>query len=140
MNEELFDAVRRLELPASDYAIFGSGPLAIRGIIAECSDLDVLCRGEAWDAVQSKGRKEFLPEYGVSVVTMSAIAGSDVTFGTEWGIGNFDVDKLIDTAEIIDRIPFVRLEHVVRYKTIRSSAKDLRHLKWLEESGYSTRR
>ena len=59
-----------------------------------------------------------------------------VTFGTKWGIGNFDVEELIDTAEIIDALPFVRLEHVIRYKQIRSSAKDLLHLDALKVSGY----
>ena len=47
---------------------------------------------------------------------------------TEWAIGDFDVDELIDTAEVIDGIPFVRLEHVVAYKRIASRDKDVEHL------------
>ena len=43
-----------------------------------------------------------------------------MTFGREWGIGDFNVTELIETAEMIDSLPFVRLEYVVRYKTIRS--------------------
>ena len=40
----------------------------------------------------------------------------------------FDHDDLIDTAELIDGLPFVRLEHVIDYKQVRASPKDLLHL------------
>ncbi len=125
MNVTLFDQLRQLELPTNDYAIFGSGPLAIRGIIPSCNDLDIICRGEVWETVCQIGRTEFLPEYDVTVVSLADRA---ITFGTTWGIGSFDVDDLINTAEIIEALPFVRIEHVVAYKTIRSSTKDLLHL------------
>ena len=58
-----------------------------------------------------------------------------VTIGTEWAIGEFDVDELIDTAETIDGLPFVRLVHVIRYKEIAARPKDLRHLELLRGAG-----
>ncbi len=133
MESTLFDRLRHLDLPKQDYAIFGSGPLAVRQIIPSCTDLDVLCRHEAWEIVKRRGVMEFLPEYQVTVATFFNGA---ITFGTEWGIGSFDVNELIDTAEIIDSLPFVRLEHVVTYKRIRASAKDLLHLDALDASGH----
>jgi hypothetical protein len=131
-SSALFDQLQSLRLPAGSYAIFGSGPLAIRGIIPSCNDLDVLCKEDAWKIVSRIGTTEFLPEYGVSVV---ALADSEITFGTSWGIGDFDIEALIDSAEVIDGLPFVLLEHVIRYKTIRSSPKDRRHLDALKSSG-----
>ena len=56
-----------------------------------------------------------------------------ITFGTRWGIGDVDVPELIRSAEIIRGLPFVRLEHVVRYKQIRASEKDVEHLKLLAD-------
>ena len=125
----LFDQLRQLNLPPREYAVFGSGPLAIRGIIPLANDLDVICQDEVWKIVSEIGSIEYLPEYDVSVVTM---ADGALTFGTKWGIGNFDIDELIATAETIDDLQFVRLEHVVRYKKIRSSEKDQLHLGALE--------
>lgn len=133
MDATLFDQLRQLELPPKGYAIFGSGPLAIRDIIPACNDLDILCRQEVWDIVSKKGMTKFLSGYGV---TVASFFDGAITFGTEWGIGDFNVGELIETAEIIDSLPFVRLEHVVRYKTIRSSTKDLQHLSALEASGH----
>jgi len=125
VDPTLFDRLRQLNLPAQGYAVFGSGPLAIRGIVPLSNDLDILCREEVWNIVSQIGTVEFLPEYDVTVVALSDGA---LTFGMKWGIGNFDVDELIATAEIIDALPFVRLEHVITYKKIRSNTKDLLHL------------
>ena len=127
----IFDELRSLNLPDRDYAVFGSGPLAIRGVISGSNDLDVICRGDVWRDISSRGRLEYLPDYDVSV---ASFFDGRVTFGTSWGIGNFDVDELIDTAEKIESLRFVRLKHVVDYKTIRSSDKDLQHLRALRQS------
>ena len=126
---QLFDLLRSLALPIGDFAVFGSGPLIIRGIIEPGDDLDVITRGAAWRRAREVGALEYLPEHEVEIV--SCFDGA-VTIGTAWGIGDFDVDELIDTAEIIDDLPFVRLEHVVRYKQVAARPKDLRHLRLLE--------
>ena len=125
----LFDRVKSLQLPSADYAIFGSGPLIVREIIPVSNDLDIICRGSAWKTVQEIGDPEYLSEFDVTVVTM---CDGRLTFGTEWGIGNFDVDALIDSAEVIDGLPFVRLEHVAIYKEIINRPKDLQHLEALQ--------
>jgi hypothetical protein len=132
MAAGLFDRLRQLELPPDGYAIFGSGPLAIRKIIPSCNDLDVLCKPLVWSLVLEIGNSEYLPKYDVTVVNLPDY---DITFGTSWGIGKFDIDALIDGAETIDSLPFVRLEHVIAYKMIRSSAKDLVHLDALRSVG-----
>jgi hypothetical protein len=129
--QKLFRELRDLALPCGDYAIFGSGPLIVRGIIAGSNDLDVICRRSAWERVQSIGEIEYLEEYGVTIVTLS---DGRLTFGTAWGIGQFNVDALIDDAEEIDGLPFVRLEHVISYKMERGSRKDLEHIEAIEKS------
>ena len=125
----LFDRVKRLNLPVSDFAIFGSGPLIVRGIIPASNDLDIICRGQAWERVKAIGELEYLSKYDVTVVTM---CDGRLTFGTRWAIGEFDTDELIDGAEEIDGLPFVRLEHVKNYKEISKRPKDLRHIEALK--------
>jgi hypothetical protein len=133
MAAALFDRLRQLELPPDGYAIFGSGPLAIRKIISSCNDLDVLCKPRVWSSVLEMGDSEYLPRYDVTIVHLP---DCDITFGTSWGIGEFDIEALIDGAETIDSLPFVRIEHVIAYKKIRSSAKDLAHLDALRSAGH----
>ena len=127
LEQNLFDLLRSLELPMGDHAIFGSGPLIVRGIIEGTNDLDVISRGRAWERALRAGELLSLPD-GARIV--SCFDGA-VTIGTNWAYGDFDINELIDTAETIDGLPFVRLEHVVRYKEIAARPKDLTHLELL---------
>lgn len=127
LEQNLFDLLRSLELPIGDYAIFGSGPLIVRGIIEGTNDLDVISRGRAWEQALSAGELVSLPD-GAEIV--SCFDGA-VTIGTNWAYGDFDINELIETAEVIDGLPFVRLEHVVRYKEIAARPKDRTHLELL---------
>ena len=129
--KSLFDRVKSLKLPEGDFAIFGSGPLIVREIVPASNDLDIICRGRAWDYIKGVGETEYLAEYKLSIVSM--FDGS-LTFGTTWGIGAFDTDELIDSAELIDGLPFVRLEYVAKYKKISKRLKDLQHLEALFDS------
>ncbi len=126
--KSLFDLVKSLNLPEGDFAIFGSGPLIVRGIVPASNDLDIICRGGAWDYIKGLGECEYLTEYNVDIVTL--FDGS-LTFGDGWGIGAFDTDELIDNAEFIDGLPFVRLEYVAKYKKVSKRPKDLQHLEAL---------
>jgi len=128
--DELFALLRTLDLPAGDHAVFGSGPLLVRGIIAEANDLDVISRGRAWDRALAVGEVVRLPEDGAQIVSCF---GGLVTIGRSWAYGDVDIDDLIDTAEILDGIPFVRLEHVVAFKQLARRPKDLDHLRLLEQ-------
>lgn len=127
---ELFALLRSLELPIGDYAVFGSGPLLVRGVIAEANDLDVVSRGRAWERATAIGEIVRLPEDGAEIV--SCFDGL-VTLGRSWAYGDVDIDHLIDTAEVIDGLPFVRIEHVVAFKQLARRPKDLEHLSLLEQ-------
>ncbi|MBK5267417.1 MAG: hypothetical protein JJE47_08265 [Acidimicrobiia bacterium] len=128
-HADLFEALRSLDLPPGDFAVFGSGPLIIRGIIDGTNDLDVISRGPAWERACVVGEVEFVEEYGVDIVQCFDHA---ITIGRSWGYGEFDINQLIDTAETIDGLPFVQLEHVIAYKQIAGRPKDLDHLRRLK--------
>jgi hypothetical protein len=122
-----------MKLPRRDFAVFASGPLIVRGVIPATNDLDVVCRGAAWDKVGKIGTLQFNDGYDVEIVT---ICDWEVTFGNRLGRGNFDVDMLIDRAEFINGLPFVELKHVVEYKLERASDRDLRHIELLKRTEY----
>ena len=132
-STELFDQLAALELADGEYAVFGSGPLAIRGLIDDPADLDVLCRGASWERIEEFGTIKALDD-GSKIVS---IDGGRLTFGRSWAYGAFDVDELIDTAEVIGGLPFVLMKHVVAYKRIRSSDRDRVHLELIGRAGLS---
>ena len=111
--------------------MFGSGPLIIRGIIEATNDLDVVSRGPAWELARTRGEPMTLGDGAV----VAGFFGGAITVGTSWSYGEVDIDQLIETAEVIDDLPFVRLEHVVAYKRIAARPKDVEHLRLMEEAG-----
>ena len=129
----LLQQVADLELPAGEYAIFGSGPLLVRGVIDAVSDIDILCRGAAWRCAQELGAAVYLAEQDVDIIS---IDDGVITIGKTWGYGDFDTDILINSAELIDGLPFVRLEYVVAYKRIANRRKDHEHLQVLQAKGF----
>lgn len=126
---ELFDQLRALELPPNDYVIFGSGPLVVRGVIEQSNDLDVVCRGAAWQAVCRLAPPEPDPHWGVELVNL---CDGRLSFGSTWAVGDVDVDEIVDNAETIDGLPFAPLDYVVDYKRILGRPKDLEHLEALD--------
>ena len=129
MDGAIFERLKELNLPAGDYAVFGSAPLLIRGIIDDVDDLDIISRGSTWVYAQTLAPVTVLEPYGIDIVD---IDDGLITIGTTWGIGEFDLDELIDTAEVIDDIPFVRLRYVEEYKRVGGRPKDLDHLERLD--------
>lgn len=125
----LFDRLRRLSLPAGQYAVFGSGPLAVRGLIERVGDLDVIVRGEAWDQVVVLGRVVMLGAHE------TVDLGTGLTFGRSWAYGDFDIGKLIDDAGWIEELPFVRLSAVVEYKELADRPKEREHIRLIREAG-----
>jgi hypothetical protein len=120
-----------LRLPRGDWALFGSGPLLLRGWIDDVGDLDVICRGAAWEHARAIGDLGVLQPDGVEIVD---IDGGAITIGTSWRYGDITVSDLIDDAEEIEGIPCVRLEHIVAYKRIAGRSKDRVHLQIIEQS------
>jgi len=132
MTDDLFGLVKELNLPPGDFAIFGSGPLIVRNIVPFKNDLDIICRNKAWETVQQIGQPQYLQDYDANIVS---IADGAVTFGTTWGIGQFDINTLIDSAEILQGLPFVKLQYVIEYKRIRGLPKDLSHIEAARKAG-----
>ena len=123
----LLGKLRALDLPEGDYAVFGSGPLAAHGLVEEVRDLDVVARGPAWARAKELGPVRTAPK-GDPVVWLEG--GAIEVFGGWLG---WDIDALIDNAEIIDGLPFARLEDVLAFKLSHGRPKDVAHARLIEE-------
>lgn len=128
---ELFETLRSLDLQVGNYAVFGSGPLIVRGLIPAANDIDVVARGDAWAKASHLGEMVELPEHGIEVA--SFLEGA-ITVGTTWAYGDIDLDALIDSADLIDGLPFAKLSYVIAYKRAAARPKDVEHLRLLEQS------
>lgn len=123
-NKELFDQIRKINLPLGEYVLAGSAPLGIRNL-KKCKDLDVLVSEKLWNIL----KKDF--KFGKFPSGEIALVKDNIEFSKKWF--SEDANSLIKGAEIIDDLPFIKLEEVLKYKLILNREKDVVDIKILEK-------
>ena len=122
VNQELFKKVKELNLPIGKYALFGSTPLGIRNL-KNCHDIDIVVAEELWDEYKNKAEWELkeMPNKFKDVY----LCNGDIELWKNWRPENWDIRDLIRNAEIIEGLPFVKLEEVIKWKKMNGREKDL---------------
>jgi hypothetical protein len=125
--EELFKKLKEMNLPKGKFVIFGSGPMGIRGL-KEIGDLDVIVTEDIFDDFAKRpdfnlGKKKSNNEY---------LERDGIEFYKNWHPGDWDINKLIQEAEIIDDLPFVKLEDVLKWKKSKMREKDIKDIESIE--------
>lgn len=112
---KLLTCLKNLNLPKGEYAIVGSGPLAIRGI-REARDVDIIVTKNLWEKLVKEHNIEASPferfrlEHGtVEVMGNKSVYMSPLIKPAE---------DLIKEADIIGGYPFVQLHIIKRCKRI----------------------
>lgn len=121
-EHEHFRALLALELPAEDFAVTGSAVLYAHGLIDDPRDLDVLARGRAWERVLELGEPKPTPLADGAEVTLG-----DLQFVDNWFPG-WTTDELIDGADVLHGIRFVRLDVIRATKAMLGRPRDLEHV------------
>jgi hypothetical protein len=128
-NNPIFKNLVDLNMPTNDFALFGSGPMFAHGLKELGHDIDVIARGEAWQEATKFATPQPTKSGNGEVVELF---GGEIEIFSAWGPGEWDIDELIDMAEIIEGIRFVRLEQVLRWKQQMNRPKDVEHIKLIE--------
>jgi len=129
-NKNLFNKVKDLKLPLGKYALFGSAPLGVRGL-KECSDVDLIVTEDLWQKYKDKpGWKYKITEKGVEHIEVD---DGDIEIWHDWRPWYQDVTLFIDSAEMINGLPFVKLEYLIEWKKKFGREKDLKDLKAVEK-------
>jgi hypothetical protein len=120
-----------LNLNVDDFAFIGSAPLLARGWIKASGDIDVVARGSAWTAAGERGKVTELPEN--SNIRKVSLFDGRVEILDGYVPEICSADKMIDEAEIMCGLRFVRLEIIIQVKQYLARPKDLKHLEVIEE-------
>lgn len=127
----LIQYIISMGMPPGDFAIFGSGPMAMHGLRSIDHDIDVIARGPAWEKAKEYAFPENSPmRFGKFIRLLD---GKVEIYHSWFPKDAWDIDYLIDNAEIVDGVRYVRLEEVLKYKKIRNSIKDALDIKLIEE-------
>ena len=118
-----------LQLPPDDYAIFGSGPMLAHRLKTEVRDLDVIARGTAWAAAVRLCPPVAAPSGSGLMVELD---GGALQIFSAWTSPDWNVDRLIDEADVVGGIRFVPLVLVLAWKRQSGRPKDLADIKAIE--------
>jgi hypothetical protein len=123
----IFQEVKKLDLPIGEYVVVGSGPMAAREIRA-FKDIDILVSEKLYDELVKKGWE---------VVEVEGVGGKfkvlkkDIfEINTTLWHGDYKPDNknLIEQAEIICDVPFLQLKELIKFKTALAREKDLKDI------------
>ncbi len=110
------DELKTLNLPKDKFAVFGSGPLAIRNL-RENRDVDIIAKPELWN--------ELIEKYSADNKNAKSIQIEHIEIWKEWKpFSEEELNCFIDIADIIEGFRFVKLENVVKWKSYRNQNKD----------------
>ncbi|MFC1612312.1 hypothetical protein ACFL29_00480 [Patescibacteria group bacterium] len=123
--------IKALELPKGKFAIFGSGPMAVRKL-REGRDVDLIVTEDILDEYKEKPGWQYR-KFTRDKREIEAVERDAIEMYKDWGPGKWNIKRLINESEIIDGLPFVRLEEVLRWKKISAREKDLNDIKLIEE-------
>jgi hypothetical protein len=129
-SHPFFQELLSLQLDTANFAIAGSGPLFARGWIDDPRDIDVVARGSAWEAATQLGQVIAAPYSDVRHVTLF---DGDIDILDGWFPERWPVDDIIDGADLICGLRFVRLDIVVATKRMLARPRDLTHLRIIAE-------
>jgi len=121
---DLLSQLKKLRLPPDQFAIFGSGPLAVRGI-RESKDLDIIAKKSLWD--------ELAQQYPPLPEKPYCIRIGDLEIFNQWQPWFEDVDELIDSADIFNGIRYAKLDYVIQWKKAMRRPKDFDDLRLIEK-------
>jgi lipopolysaccharide biosynthesis regulator YciM len=122
--KELLKELENFGLPKDKFAIFGSGPMGIRGL-KKVKDLDLAVMPEIW--------QELAKKYQVKKVKK----GEKIFLSKNIEIRRrpntkLNADKLIMQADVFDGIRYVKLKNVIEYKEKLKRVKDLKDIELIK--------
>lgn len=118
------DELEKLGLPKEKFVIYGSGPLAIRGL-KDNDDIDIIVKKELWDTLVKKYQTHYLGKHIMITVGHIDISKDCKPFS--------DVDEVIDRAEIIGGFRYMQLKDLLSWKECMNREKDKKDIKILKE-------
>jgi hypothetical protein len=113
--------LKQLPLAKHQYMIWGSGPLAIRGI-RESKDIDLVVTKQIWDQLA----KRFSPSTSMKICTGNIEIWNDCLNLTD------QIDDMIAKPDIIEGFPFMTLRHTIEWKRQMNRDKDLKDIALIE--------
>jgi hypothetical protein len=136
---DLCDEIKRLCFPFGEYVVVGSGIMTVLGI-KKSHDIDIVvteslfekCKASGWEIIQWT----YPQRIGEIYLKRENI---ELYLNVNCGDCNPTTDELINEAIIINDVPFISLERLLRFKKAYGGKKHLKDVLLIENYLTSTR-
>src|SRR3989344_4220256 len=111
----LTERVKELHFHRGEYAVFGSGPMEAHGL-RHAHDIDIIVTSDLFQKCKEN------PEWIARELRdhHQSLKKGDIELYDSWAPDSWDIPAMINDAEIIEGVAFVRLETVLDWKKIRN--------------------
>lgn len=120
-GEEVIEKVKKLKFSLGEYAVYGSGILAVKGL-REIYDIDLIVLPKLYSRLKKTGWVE-----SISKNTGSKYISSGVfEVYKDWNFGNYvpDIKSLIKDSIYVEGVPFVGFKEILKWKKAYGREKD----------------
>lgn len=126
-TEKIVAQVKALNLPEHSYIVCG-GAMAAAGIRG-AADIDLFVSKEAFELLRSRGWEQ-VQKGNVQPLVRGLIEVHD-----NWDFGPYSptLEELLESAVVVDGVPFASLQEVKKWKAIAAWPKDLADIALIDE-------
>lgn len=128
-GDEIIAKVKTLGWTPGSYIVFGSCPMALVDL-RESNDIDFLVTPELFEELREADWKELVKGPDDKPLVLD-----DFEVHPDWHFSpdNPSLEQLLETATIVDDIPFASLEEVRKWKAFSGRPKDLEDVKLIDQ-------
>lgn len=128
-KEEIIIKVKSLKLPSDSYVVFGSCPMAMAGI-RDANDIDLFVSPEVFASLREAGWQVRQKGLNENPLVHDVFEAHD-----NWNFSSYSptLEHLLESATLVDGIPFASLEEVRKWKTATARPKDLADIKLIDK-------
>ncbi|OGZ63868.1 MAG: hypothetical protein A3A98_01100 [Candidatus Staskawiczbacteria bacterium RIFCSPLOWO2_01_FULL_40_39] len=128
INMNIFERVKKLNFPLGEYVVIGAGILEAIGI-RNTHDVDIIVAPQLFEKLrESKIYKEEIKWGKIFLI------GDEIEIGTklDWENYSTTIEEAINTAAIINGVPFLNLEETIKFKRAMGRKKDFKDIELIE--------
>ena len=124
----IFEKVKELNLPFGKYVIVGSGTLDALGI-RSANDIDIAVTKDLAEELNKDNTWRKEEQYDQTFLQKDIFT---IIPKLNWEKYNITTEEAIKSALVINEIPFMSLEHILKFKKALNREKDQKDIKLLE--------
>ncbi len=129
MRLSIIDKVKTLNLPIGEYVVAGAGILEALNI-RETNDIDLAVTPYLHKKLRETGEWDEEERYGKIFLKKDDI---EIIPQLDWEEYNTTTEEAIQTATIIDGIPFMNLDELCKFKNALGREKDFKDIELIRE-------